>query len=197
MRKLVFLFILIAMVFIINPAQAGLLDLINPAVMGARASAAEMREEAIKLNQPTGLFGAYWGMLEQDFLNKFKQCSKLNDNEVAYKEYRMIENTNVAVTYIFKKGKNGKIAALMQIILVPVINYKSIEELHVAYTLFRDYISKNISELSPIEYIKDQNGNITKYNSYATFKYSQLTHFVELHQGRVVHAINFFKTKKK
>jgi len=177
-------------------AQAGVLDALNPAVMGARAAAADLQEKSVKLNQPYGLFGAYWSMLERDFVKKFKQCAKGQGEEVTYKEYRIIQNTKVAVTYRFKKNNKSKTAGLVQIVLVPVIEYKTTEDITTAYTLFRDYITNNVTKLSEIEYIEDKNGNITQFTSFADFKYSKLVHMVVLQKGRVIHMINFFKKKQ-
>jgi len=195
--KKILIFITLIIVFLkIGIAHAEILDLVNPTLAGARKAAEIMKEEAIKLGQPYGLFGAHLGMVEQDFLKSFKEVKKIDGEEASYKEYRTIEDNKVAVIFRFIKLKNYNINVLLQIVIIPVINYKTIEDVDNAYVLFRNYLIKNVNELSKIEYVKDNNGDIIEYKSSTSFKYSTLVHTVRIDNGTVQHVAYLFRKNK-
>lgn len=95
--------------------------------------------------------------------------------------------------YRFLKLKKYDINVLSQIVVIPVIHYKTVEDVENAYVLFRNYLITNVHELADIELIKDNNGDIIEYNSSTNFKYCTLIHTVSLDNGMVQHVAYLFR----
>jgi hypothetical protein len=127
-------------------AIAGFFDFLDFAEIARKDVAEEIKLEAQRRGEPTGLFAAYWLMSPSELKKVCPHCEPNPVIPYQYRETRTIAGQDVAVGYKFKPEDEYD-PTLTMIIVTPLMTGTTAEDLWGDYLSIRQWVQENVAAL--------------------------------------------------